>query len=216
MLYDLQTFWDHKVIKRHKHFTDYMSTVKQLKLTTRFRTHVIDQLDTDTISLTLDWGCGGGMLSKIIAKFSDLILLDISEQSLQVAQKYLAGPKIPQTILFKDPTDDLTFLAEQNIDLLVCYNLIYHFPNYEYWQKIAEIWNTIRPTFIALQTKTADKTYSPENYEYLNGLIMTKNDFIDPFLDTYDVKYYSEEEHFSGNKQNSFIVLEETSSKCLN
>lgn len=208
---DLPKFWDQTVSKGHRHFTDHMGIEKRSMLATKFHDHVLDQLNVDDIKLTLDWGCGGGLLSRIVAKFSDLILLDISPQSLQTAKKHVSDLRIPKTILFKDPTDDLTFLTEQNIDLLICYNLIYHFPNYAYWQKIADIWNTIKPTFIALQTKIADKTYSAKNYYtdggFLNGLIMTKDDFLKPFLDTYDIQYYCEKKHHDVDKRLGFVIL---------
>lgn len=180
-------FWD-QVSKGHKHFVDHLPQSKQKRLIDRFQAHGIGQLNTAEIQTTLDWGCGGGLLAKIASTFSEVILLDISEDSLQEALRYLA-PLEPRTILFDSEVD-----PELQVDLLICYDVIHHFSSYEYWQQIAKTWIDIGPRFISMHAKIGVETNSAENYqeEYLNGLILTQEDFIYPF-ENYRLHHWAEQ-----------------------
>ena len=140
---DLQQFWNSKVPKGHKHFSNVMPKEKIEILTKRFRNHVVDQLDTEQIVITLDWGCGGGLMTKIVTEFSEVILLDISQESLQTAADYISVIA-NDSILY----DGTTVIVD--VDLIICYSVIHHFPNLKYWQTVAENWKTIKPKFLAI------------------------------------------------------------------
>lgn len=179
-------FWDN-IPKGHKHFVGSMGKEKLKRLANRFRRHTIRQLDNIPIIKTLDWGCGGGHLAKIISNFSEVILLDISEDSLQEALRYLA-PLKPQTILFNNTTK-----IEFKPDLLVCYDVIHHFSSYEYWLRITKIWAKTGPKFIAMHAKIGTETRATDSYaDYIDALILSQDDFLDPFED-YRIRYWAEE-----------------------
>jgi hypothetical protein len=191
-----------------------MSIEKKQLLTTRFHHHALNAIDAKQVKLTLDWGCGGGLLARIVAGFSDIILLDATRHSLMNATKYLSDIRAARTIHFTDSCLPFPFsmttatLGKLNIDLLICYNVIYHLPSLEYWRRLAEIWLEIRPRYIAMQTKTAPKTQVAKNYaqNYINALILSEQDFLNPFGHAYSIIYHHTEPHSPG-KHSDFVVL---------
>jgi len=202
---DLQRFWRGQVCDGHKHFRKKIGPKKKQVLIGRFQQHALDQIDTDAINTTLDWGCGGGLLAKMISEFSDLILLDIASESLQEASDYV-GEKVVQTIEFSDPDAQI---PDTQSELLVCYGVIHHFPTHEYWKKIATIWNSIAVPTMVIQTKLGATTIESPNYRsnYTNGLILSNRDFLDPFTKKYTIKYYEEEQHNQPDIKLGFVIL---------
>lgn len=207
MEFNLQHFWDSHVPKGHKHFTDVMPEEKKKLLVKRFQDHVVDQLASQdakhTIKTTLDWGCGGGLIAKIIAEFSEIILLDISQESLQKTTDYIA-PIVPNDSILYDGT-----AVTANVDMIVCYSVIHHLVDLKTWHKIVANWKTIKPKFLAIQTKIGGLTKQNPDYRmnYTDSLILSKKDFIGPFENDYHLDYWAEEPHKKPTIKLGFALL---------
>lgn len=197
---NLSNFWEKDVIKSDKHFVDQLTDEKIQRMTTRVNKYFLEKLDFTKIKTTLDWGCGGGLFAKMLSEKSEVILADISNESLKHAKEYIG--KDLQSILIPNKIDDFEY-KNQNIDLLFCHTVIHHFPTKEYWNKVFNIWTTkIRPKYFALQIKIGDETKEKNNYfddyNYLNALYLKEDEFVEKFLSKgyiatskeYKINYY--------------------------
>jgi len=184
MTNNLTTFWNNKVIKSDKHFVETLSDEKIERMTERVEEFIFSKLDFSKIMTSLDWGCGGGLFAKVLSEKSDVILADISEESLKEAKRYIQNKDI-KTVLIPENIDNF-LLPKQKIDLLFSHTVIHHFPSYEYWQKVFNIWTQkIRPEYFGLQIKIDDKTIERNDYfkenNYLNALYLNEIEFVDSF-----------------------------------
>ena len=208
----LNKYWEHHIDKGHKHIASYMSDFKINEHIKRLQRH-IKNIEFNKINTILDWGCGGGILSKYLSQFGDVMILDISEESLKECIKYVDF-KPTQSILFPNNPDDFN-IPNIKIDLINCIAVIHHFPSIDYWNKISAIWNKINPIYIMVQIKIAKEiskeqgTKYFENNNYINGLCLTKNDFLSKFPN-YKCEYYKEEKSLNNETMLAWIVLKNT------
>jgi 2-polyprenyl-3-methyl-5-hydroxy-6-metoxy-1,4-benzoquinol methylase len=158
----LSDFWDQKVVKSDKHFVETLSQEKINRMKSRVDELLFSQLDFSKIQTVLDWGCGGGLFAKILSEKTKVIIADISQESINKTRSY-TGKDLP-AILIPEKLSDIQ-IPEKNIDLIFCHTVIHHFPSYEYWLEVFDIWTQkIRPNYFALQIKIEDKTIARENY----------------------------------------------------
>lgn len=179
----LSDFWENNVPKGWKHFTDHMDNNKKNYIIKNINKYFFKYINFSNIFKTLEWGCGGGLISQEFSKYTDIILLDISQESLNVANSFVDNVIYSQKI--NDNIDKFIYTGPQP-DIIMSHAVIHHFPNYNYWKKVLKIWKLLNPTYIAIHVKIGDKTKEAKDYfeerNYLNGLIFNENDLISDLL----------------------------------
>ena len=167
--------------KQWRHIVSHLSTQKQKRIKDRVTKNILDHLP-DNIYSVLDWGCGGGLISKL---FSDkgyvVYVVDLIQDSLDSAVNYASNIQFQQ-LLPEDP--DKIYYKGPKPKLIFCNEVIQHFPSYEYFIKILSIWTEqIKPEYIAIQVKLNEKTKQAQDYEknYLNGLLFNEDDLLKNF-----------------------------------
>ena len=183
---NLTEFWENNVVKSDKHFVETLSEEKIERMTQRVDEFILSNLDFSKIETVLDWGCGGGLFAKILSKKTNIILADISTESLKKAQSYLEDNYI-KSIQIPENLNNFNPL-EQKIDLIFSHTVIHHFPSYEYWCKVFDIWTKkIKPEYFGLQIKIGNKTTVRSDYfkdeNYLNALYLEETEFVNKFRD---------------------------------
>jgi len=180
----LSNFWENKVVKSDKHFVETLPQEKIDRMKNRVDEFILSKLDFAKIKTAIDWGCGGGLFAKIISEKTNVILADISKESLEKAEKYINKKNINK-ILIPDNLDTLT-IPNQEIDFVFSHTVIHHFPSLEYWHQIFDIWTKkIKPKYFGLQIKIGDNTSERDDYykdkNYLNALYLNENEFVTMF-----------------------------------
>lgn len=183
-------FWEEQVPKVHKHFANEMSSVKKRRIRDRFQKNALDHLDLDAIHTAIDWGCGGGLLTKMIPDHVDITLVDISQESLHRTVAY-TGRDLKMIQITDPATLQIDF---KQPDLMWCYGMIYNLTSLKDWRELANLWNEFVPKTIALQAKTAKSVIEAEDYfeTFYDGLILTKKELLAPFQN-YELAYYNRE-----------------------
>jgi len=173
----LNHIWE-KQSFNNRHIVEGLSSDKKKRHITNFNNYYINFVDTDKIEASLDWGCGGGLLTKELKKFStNVYCVDISEHSLSSCVSY-ANPT--KAILLN--TDPLS-VEIPNVDLILANAIVWHFPTLDYFKKVINKWLDLSPKYIAFNTKSSSKTTETENYEkdFLNALFLNDDDTIELF-----------------------------------
>lgn len=162
---DLQNHWE-GVKKEWRHIVNTMDNDKVNKTINNFNKHYISHVNTEDVEYSVDWGCGGGLLSKQLKKFSKVISIDISTDSLENCKKYARPYK---AILIKEPED---VIIEEKVDLVFANAIVWHFPSLEYFERVLDIWYGLSPKYIVFNTKRSDEVEEVKNYnrEYLSAL----------------------------------------------
>lgn len=183
---NLADFWENKVPKADKHFVDQLSDEKINRMLNRVRNNLLSHINLEEINTTLDWGCGGGLFARELKNFSDIVLIDISPESLRRAQNEIGNFKHAQVV-----PECITMFKYNGppVDLLFCHTVIHHFPSYDYWKAVLDIWmNQISPKYFAVQIKVGEKTVWHEDVDlyyhdknYLNGLFFAEKEFVNDF-----------------------------------
>lgn len=179
----LTDFWENQVVKSDKHFVETLSEEKIKRMKDRVEEFIFSYLDFTKINTTIDWGCGGGLFADILSNKSDVILADISYESIQKAKSYI-GKELQSILIPENPVN--MQIPETKIDLLFSHTVIHHFPSYDYWLKVFDIWTkVIQPTYFGLQIKIEDETSERGNYfdekNYLNALYLNEGEFVNMF-----------------------------------
>lgn len=152
----------------------HIGTIKSKKdrLVYNYNEYLLKNLNTDEIKNSLDWGCGGGILTKELKKISNTSVVDISPDSLESCLKY-ANPDYNQ--LIPSNLDDFSW-GGPDIDFVLCHALVWHFPSLEYFKKVLNIWKNLSPKYIAFNTKVIKGGYKEtDDYssDYLNALLLS-------------------------------------------
>lgn len=206
----LSDFWEKKVPKGWKHFPKEMNKKSLDFSIKKFNENTINMLDLKSIDTCIDWGCGGGLLSKQLLnkkKEIDLHLVDISKESILHAHQFLEK----DYPYFITETGISHVNIQKECDLLFCYSVIQHFPSIEYWEQVSKHWSeNIRPKFISIRTKIGEQSYSNPNYyegsEYLRGTILDWEQMMKNFD---DYKILNKKEDLTGSGQkDGFLLLE--------
>ena len=174
--------WSNIIPKGWKHFSDYMSEEKINFTIDRVTECLFNFINFDEVSVAIDWGCGGGILSKELIKYCDVALIDISQESLDEAESYIKNNIVHRQTI--EDTDNFTYNGPK-VDLIFSNAVIHHFPSYGYFAKVRDIWISLSPKFIAVQIKQDDKMKENEAYfdenNFLDGLILNANEFANEF-----------------------------------
>ncbi len=191
----LSEFWNHRVEKQYKHYLGTEFDKKHEKYVDDLTNNFFNHIDFSDIDIALDWGCGGGVGSSLLANHGEVVCLDISEQSLTSCRNLLEknGQKIKSEILLNNLTD---FSIDFEIDLIFCASVVQHFPSLEYWNSVVEHWRKINPEWIAIQTrhgeenKDNEEEYFQDTKNYILALYLTSEEVLGKFSDHYELKYH--------------------------
>ena len=183
---NLKEFWE-KVPTKWRHFTTGKNTLTQEKskrIIDRVTKNLFNHINFSEVNNALDWGCGGGLLSKELSKKCLIHMVDISPNSLKNAKTFLGDSVYGESILLPNKLEEFKYDGEK-IDLIFSNEVIQHFPTLSYFENVLTVWKEINPTYIAVQIKLDKKTKQTKNYEnnFLNGLRFNEKDFINYFLD---------------------------------
>jgi len=202
---ELTKLWDKKATKSHKHFSKHVKGYKLKEFQDRFQKHVLNQLNFSKINTALDWGCGGGILAKEMSKHCQVTLADLSKESLDEAIRYIGKP-LKQIVV----SDNWNELAKINVDLILCYDVIHHFPSIAYWKQVASTWNKIGPKFIAARIKVKPKISENKDYfegrNYLDGLFLNKKEIQEAFPG-YSITYWTDDITKISRRQVAQLIL---------
>jgi 2-polyprenyl-3-methyl-5-hydroxy-6-metoxy-1,4-benzoquinol methylase len=178
-------FWNDKVPAKWRHVVNSMSSSKKERILTRVSNHILKKLENLDIKTCIDWGCGGGLITKVLLERYTVNIVDISKNSITSCIKY-CNNKIENYYLFDD---SMQIEITDKIDLIFSNEVIQHFPSIEYLNGVLDIWCIkIKPKYIAVQIKLHENTQDNtkgyyENNNYLNGLLINKKDFTKYFRD---------------------------------
>ena len=145
----------------------------QKRLIFNFNEYFTNPIGEEHIKSSLDWGCGGGLLTKELSSFSQTSVLDISEDSLKECEVY-ARPYYKQ--LISNNLEEFVWDGLP-VDLILCHALVWHFPTLDYFKQIVNIWKKINPKYIAFNIKTiGEGIKETENYstQFLQALTQSE------------------------------------------
>lgn len=198
----LKNHWEFNVIKSHKHFVDKMNEPTINRIKRRVKSYFFDKINLNEIKSAYDWGAGGGIHTKTMSEFCNVTPIDISIESLNVCKQYTGISGILINELYE--------LNLSYVDLIFSTDVIHHFPNIDYLNKVLDIWKSISPKYICAQFKVSDIIVNNFDYfndnNYVNGIFLTKT-YISDYLSSYDVYSYSEELSESKEVLHGFLIL---------
>lgn len=195
----LKEFWDNKVHKEHKHFTEEMSKEKMTRQKDLFKDNVLSRIELLENMSALDWGCGGGLIANELCNVvKKVYVTDISEESVKEAIRYTEC-NVEGIV---NPYSGHEW-SKFNIDILTCYAVIWHMPGLDYFETAIDIWaEEIKPEYIAIQVKEilsdsecASVEHTESDYfkegAYLTGLLLRKDKVLSLFeTKNYFLKHY--------------------------
>ena len=141
---ELKLHWD-KVKPAWRHIISNIDNGKKERIVYNFNEYFIKPLQA-SISSSLDWGCGGGLLTKELKKLSKVSVVDISKDSIDNCIRY-ANPDYKQ--LIPDNLDEFIWKGDK-IDFIMCHALVWHYPSLDYFKQVLKIWSSLKPKYIAL------------------------------------------------------------------
>ena len=172
----LSSHWN-SVNENWRHIIGGMTTKKEERIIKNYKELFLGKIDKKIVSCSLDWGCGGGLLTAELAKDFKVCAVDISEKSLNSCINY-ALPEYTQLIL--DDIDSFVWNGPK-VDFILCHALVWHFPSLEYFKKVLYNWKLLSPTYIAFNTKPSEISTFTEPIDYskdfLNSLFLN-DDFV--------------------------------------
>ncbi len=184
--------------KGWRHIVEHMSEQKKDRIIKRVEKNLLSNQLYENVESVLDWGCGGGLISKILTeKGYNVYVVDLIQDSIDSALKY--APKISYSQLINEDENKVKYLGPKP-DVIFCNEVIQHFPSYNYFIKILDIWTKcIKPNYISIQVKLNENTKSTENYNknFLNGLVFNEDDLI---------KDFEKQKYYLISKKYSFTV----------
>lgn len=186
-MHDLRRLWD-QVPPERRHIIEDMEHERSVNQLRRFDEHCEPHVEWEGISHAMDWGCGGGLLSRRMEAHT-VALVDVSRVSLHAAIDKM-GHWTAAHWLPNDPAD---FPVMQMPDLLLCYAVIHHMPGLQYFKQVCNYWRKeLKPKHMALQFREGPYQES-QNYtegeEYMWGLTLPR-DYVENELQGYDTMHY--------------------------
>lgn len=174
---NLNDYWDN-IDLNNRHIIKGLTKEKIKRHINNFKNLYINHIDINKVNSSLDWGCGGGLLSKELKKISNKVYcVDISKHSIESCKKYAKPTEI---FLLEDNILDIEL---PQVDLILANAIVWHFPTYEYFKNVVDKWVTLNPKYIAFNSKKSNKTTETNNYknEFLNALFLKDKDVIELF-----------------------------------
>lgn len=203
---DLNNHWDTSPGCR-RHVVGKANNVLVQRVLLNFKENILSKIDQFSVGKSIDWGCGGGILTKELKKFSNVTALDVSEDSLVECQKY-AKPDCK--LLIKDDFNELNLC--EDYDMILCHELIWHLPSMEYFDLLLNFWfDKIKPKYIAfnIKTFTEGKFKEAKNYkkDYLQAFFVSDDVVVKKFKENnYKVLY--ENVVTNGRVPKTYFVME--------
>jgi hypothetical protein len=183
----LSEFWNNEVPKSRKHFIDLLDNDMIDRTISSVHNYFFKYIDLDDIDVAMDYGCGGGLVARELGKKCDVVLIDISQESLRTAQCNVEN--VVHAQLVPDDIDSFVY-AGPKVDLILSNAVLHHMPSYEYCLKVLDIWKSIGPKFIAVQIKEKDQIeFFKDQDEYFRdtnytiSLYLVKEQFEKDLLD---------------------------------
>ena len=189
----LAKFWDEKVPKRWKHLVEHTKGEKAKRIVNRVAAFYDRALGEEAVGTVLDWGCGGGLVGDWLLEeglASQVVCADMSEDSLASARKFLEphGDKA-QFVLVPEHPEDAGDVPFKDIDMVLCHDVIHHFPGVEYFKEMAKLWASIGPRYMMLNFKVSNELHEEnadgyfEGTQYLRALTMPEELVSDTFAE---------------------------------
>lgn len=166
--------------KNDRHIISGLSQDKIKRHINNFENLYIKFIDKSEVKTALDWGCGGGLLSKKLGEFCDEVHgVDISKDSIENCSKY--APKTKLHLFNGDPTT----LDLPKVDMVLANAIVWHFPSLEYFKTVVDKWVSLEPKFITFNTKKTETTKETSNYEkdFIAALFLSDADVESIFTD---------------------------------
>lgn len=179
--------------KGHRHLPRTPAVVKNEKYLRESLTSA--GLSMDDIGCVLDWGPGGGWLTKICNPKKS-IMFDIVPGYEKRIKEVLRDSRAELEFHLLSESEFPDIGTAPNVDLAILYSVIYHMPSASYVSDVVDYLLKISPKNIAIRNIFTDKPSwdrslaSYTNRNYLRGNIFNKSEFLKRFTDAgYTVKY---------------------------
>ena len=149
----------------------------------------LNECELARVHSVLDWGPGSGWTSEMLSPETDIHLVDVSSEVIDVAKKSI--PHATTDVIVDKPTFNRAIrgLIKKRFDMIISFSVIYHFPSFEYFEAIANCWRVISPEYIVIKTMITDvntwerscyKEYA-DSENFLRGLILSEIDLVSQF-----------------------------------
>ena len=143
-----------------RHIVSSLSKAKIKRHIENYKNYFLKFINTDEVNISLDWGSGGGLLSKELLLFSNEVhCVDVSQHSIENCIKYASPTK---TYLLKDSPSALKL---PKVDLVLANAIVWHFPTLKYFEEVISKWVTLSPKYILFNTKRSKTTRETSNYK---------------------------------------------------
>lgn len=191
----LSEFWEKSVPERYKHYSDTEFVDKAAEYGDKLRKHLISNIDFRDVHTVLDWGCGGGYGSSLLSENADVVAVDISKTSLKKCGFFLEekGIRLKNAYLLQDLEE---LIINEKIDVVFSASVIQHFPSIDYWKKVVSKWISLKPGWVAIQSrhgnenKDNESIYYDDLRNYILGLYLTTDEVISSFSEEYELVYH--------------------------
>lgn len=175
-------------------------------------------IDIKSLNRILDWGPGGGWLTKICSPLESF-MFDIIPEHESIIKDNLPDIKIHFNLL-KDDTFPKQIL--NNIDMAIVYSVLYHMPSIEYVKNVMNYICKHNITYIAIRNfftnnESWDQTKSNiiyDNKTYIRGNLFNKKDFIS-FVENNKYKLIYDKEVMKPNMIHECDFENKAFSSCL-
>jgi len=132
-MHNIKNIWS-STNKGWRHIIKNMDQSKKQRIIKRVNKNLLNNPLYDEVKTVLDWGCGGGLISKVLLeKGYDVYVVDLIQDSLDSALKYASGISYNQLI---DEDETKIKYSGPKPDVIFCNEVIQHFPSYEYFKNI--------------------------------------------------------------------------------
>lgn len=140
------------------------------------------KISKNDLQYVLDWGPGGGWLSREISGTS-LILFDIVESHEQIQRRNCKNKF--QQIEFYDVSGERYPTLSGQIDIAIMFSVIYHMPSLKYVENAIKQLNNYKPKYIAIRNMfTTEDSWECKDFKtstFLRMNVVNRDAFIGLF-----------------------------------